>query len=111
MPDGQSQSLKTLDKDAAKEGLSADRSYDFKSHRENLVHRERIAKIKQEGRKDTLLIVSFSFIIVILILCLIATTTIMPMFYPSLPQNMAIVPSILFMIGNLMGYVFGRGIK
>ena len=111
MPDDQSQSLKTLNKDAAKEGLPADRAYDFKSYREDLAHRERMAKIKQEGRKNILLIVSFSVIIVILIFFLIATTTIIPIFRPDFLQNMAVVPSIVFMIGNLMGYVFGRGIK
>ena len=111
MPDNKSQSLKALDKGAAKEGLSADRSYDFKSYRENLAHQERMEKIKQEGKKNKLLIICFSSIIAILIFLLIVITTIIPIFYPSVPQNMAVVPSILFMIGNLMGYVFGRGIK
>ena len=67
MPDKESQSLKAFKKVAAEEISRADRSYDFKSYREEMAHQERMEKIKQEGRQNTLLIVSFSSVIVILI--------------------------------------------
>ena len=102
--------LKTLKQEGGEEASSDIRDA-LEARSLDHAHKEKMARMEQEERERKMLVRMFFGIVVILVVFLAIVTVGMPLLVKDYNQNMAIVPSILFMIGNLMGYVFGRGIK
>ena len=102
--------LETLKQEGGEEA-SSDARDALESRSLDHAHRERMAVIEREERERKMLVRMFFWIVVILVVFLATVTVVMPFLVEDYNQNIAIVPSIIFMIGNLMGYVFGRGIR